>query len=183
MFCTCIEKTMDRCIWKHKGCKILTSLLCIASRSFHSPAVSVLKPSCAGACFSLLWSRPLPAQPRPGHCLSPVLLQGENKSDIFFICHKDQATETHQSCKAWQISKKKIHRVRTRILRGFGYFFNDFTPYHQWCQLWSPGLHWKPELYQPQLLHIKQVRHWSSAGPGQYVFMSVLLSLYRCFQS
>lgn len=168
---------MHRCIQTHRGCKILTTLLCNASSSFHSPAVSMLKPSCTGACFPLLWSvRALPEQPRTEHCLGPVLLQG-TQGWLYFHRPQRPSYRNHQCCKAWQISKKKVHRVRTRILRGFGYFFNAFTPYHQWCQLWSPGLHWKPELYQPQLLHIKQVRHWSSAGPGQHIFMSVLLSL------
>lgn len=130
MFCAYIEKKLVDGFSHTSAVKSWPLYhVCNASRSIHSPAVSVLKLSWSGACFPSLWSaRPPPAQPTTMHCLSPVLLQG---TEVWHLhptetkLHKPPMLKSLTGIK----KKKTIQRVSTRVLRGV--FFNAFKLYHQ----------------------------------------------------
>lgn len=128
MFCTCTAKIIDRCIQTHKGCKILTTLLCNASRSFHSSAVSVLKLSCAGAYFPSLWSaRPLPALPRTRHCLSPVLLQGTQVRHLPLYATKTKLQEAPMLQNLTGIKKENPQCENKTFKRAWIFFQRFYT--------------------------------------------------------
>lgn len=140
MFCTCTEKIIDRCIQTHKGCKILH--YCVMPAGAFIPLLLV--------CWSFHVLEHIfrhcgqqdPCQHCPGPGTASALCSfRERKWDIYLHMPQRPSYRKHQCCKAWQVSKKKIHSVRTRLLRGLGYFFSAFTPYRQRCQLRSSGLH------------------------------------------